>query len=134
MAVALESLVEKLLRGAQTAAEALFVRQTALHPMLWLSGIIMPPAIVAAYFFDDPLKTVLVIVGATPVVVTCLGFAFFAMTNPEKLQSEEYQIKHQAMEVLQVKTESINVSPASLNEIVGTVARQLERVREVESE
>ena len=91
-----------------------------------------PERMFTAYFFDEPLKTVLVYVGLTPIAITCLGFGYFAIVNPDKLQSEEYQIRHEAMQVLQVKSGSIEVSAASLNEIAGTVVRQLENVNEEE--
>ena len=94
----------------------------------------MPVALAAAAFlFEDALKTVLVIVGIIPVLVTCGAFVYFTIVNPEKLQSEDYQVKHEAIQVLQIKSDRIDVSPTSLNEIAGTVAKQLQSVSEVDA-
>ncbi len=63
------------------------------------------------------MSWVLVFIGMVPIVVTCLGFAYFAITKPEKLQSEEYQLRHETLQIIQQKTGQLIVDPTSLTAI-----------------
>lgn len=91
----------KLVQFASHAATKIRVR-SALNPMLWLCLIGPLIFLTAASWFKDDLyiKWILIIVGSLPVVFTCVGFCFFALFKPEKLQSEEFQIQQQALGLL----------------------------------
>lgn len=73
------------------------VRSSALNPLLWLtalSGLICLPA---AYFIPTFASWLV----ATPIicfVATLIAFAYFAYKDPNRLQSEEYQIRQQKMQ------------------------------------
>ena len=71
--------------------------------MLWESGIASCVCLGAAYLFRDhpAVMVILVVVGALPVIVTCGGFVYFARTKPELLQSEDYQLRHEALQMIQ---------------------------------
>jgi hypothetical protein len=58
-----------------------------------------------------------VYVGSAPVVATVIGFFYFMIFSPEKLQSEEYQLRHETIELIKQKGSSIEVSPSSLEAI-----------------
>lgn len=105
-------------QSAASAAQQLRVR-SALNPMLWLTGIGSPICFATAYAFRDAqtMSWVLVFIGMVPIVVTCLGFAYFAITKPEKLQSEEYQLRHETLQIIQQKTGQLIVDPTSLTAI-----------------
>lgn len=87
--------------------------------MLWLSAIAAPICLGAAYVFrGDPLiERALVIVGLAPIGVTCIGFIYFALTKPEKLQSEDYQLRHEALQTIQQKAGQLIVDTTSLHAI-----------------
>ena len=74
--------------------------------MLWLVGIVTLPCFTLAYFVRSVplLLYTLVIVGVVPVLTTCGGFAYFALRSPEKLQSEDYQLRHEELQLRQQKT------------------------------
>lgn len=61
----------------------------------------------------------------TPVTITCVLAVYFAVFRPEKLQSEEYQIRHEALELIKEKGSRVEISPASLEVIANPVHQQL---------
>ena len=97
--------MHSLVRGTQTATERLTVR-SALNPLLWLCGIVTPLLLAAAYFFSqsDILRVFcapLVYVALGLVVLTALAGCYLVLFRPEKLQSEEYQLRQQALLLIQ---------------------------------
>ena len=117
-------LFERLSGKAQSAAGQLHVK-SALNPLLWLCAIISLPCFGMAWVANgmEPLATMLVYVGVAPVGVTCLLAVFFAVFRPDKLQSEDYQIRHEAMELIREKGSTIDVSPSSLHVITNPIHR-----------
>lgn len=88
----------RVTRLTHSAVQALKVR-SALNPMLWLTGMVLLPLLFAAWVFRDyaTICVALICLGALPIVVTCVGFAGFAIRRPELLQSEEYQLQRLAL-------------------------------------
>jgi hypothetical protein len=113
---------EQIVASATSAAGKLRVK-SALNPMLWLCAIVSLPCFILAYLFAgiEPLASVLVYVGAGPVVATIIGFLYFMMFAPEKLQSEEYQIRHETLELIKQKGSAVEISPSSLEAIANPV-------------
>jgi hypothetical protein len=113
---------ERLIGNAQTAAARLIVK-SALNPMLWCSAIIGLPCLILAYFAKgtEPLETVLVCLGAGVIGSTVLGFFYFMIFAPQRLQSEEYQIRHETLELIKEKGSSVEIAPSSLEAIANPV-------------
>jgi hypothetical protein len=114
------SVFERIAAKAQSAASQLRVK-SALNPMLWMCGIVSLPCYVLAYFsyasgFHD-LGMAFVYIGSVPIVGTVLGFFYFGIVSPEKLQSEEYQLRHETIELIKQKGSAIEISPSSLEAI-----------------
>ena len=101
--------------AASAAAQKLRVR-SALNPMLWLTAIASPICLGAAYAFSaqSTVMWVLVAVALLPIVFTCFGFVYFAAKSPERLQSEEYQLRHETLQMIQQKTGHLVIDPTSL--------------------
>ncbi len=76
--------------------------QNALNPLLWTMAIIVPTSWIAAYFFRDDalLKYFFTAFGALPVLMTLLAYFIYMFRDPKRLQSEDYQLRHQALEFL----------------------------------
>ena len=112
-------MLERLGQHAQSAATRLHVR-SALNPLLWLTGIATPLCLSGAFVFKEmsPVFEILVFIGLLPIAVTCLGFCYFALFKPEKLQSEDYQIRHESLQLIQQKSGNIEIPVASLEQIV----------------
>ena len=81
-----------------------------------------------AYLFREAatLSTVLTIIGSAPVIATIIGFLYFMIMAPEKLQSEDYQIRHEALELIREKGSSTQIKPSSLDAIANPMAKRLE--------
>jgi hypothetical protein len=128
--VALEKIIEQITHVAQTAAQKLRVR-SALNPLLWLCLIICPIFLYGAHSFEDLIiQRILIAVAVLPVIVVCSISVYFAIRKPDKLQSEEYQIKHEALQMFQVKVSSIDVPPTSLDSIASGIMKDLEDKRD----
>jgi len=122
----MSELIDRVAHIAQTAGEKLRVR-SALNPALWLCAISTPTCFFFAYFFQDTpgIRNCLLIGGLVPIAVSCLGFVGFAIFRPEKLQSEEYQIRHESLQIIQQKTGRITIEPTSIEAIANPQAKCL---------
>ena len=109
---------EQMGKSSQSAAKSLHVR-SALNPMLWLTGIATPLCFSGAYLLKDssPIFEILICVGLIPTIVTCFGFVYFALFKAEKLQSEDYQIRHESLQIIQQKIGTIEAPLSSLENI-----------------
>lgn len=71
-------------------------QRSAMNPLLWILGVSIPGFILAAHNFKEDRLVMwffLVAIGLTTAVV--LGVAvYFALNSPDKLRSEEYQMRH----------------------------------------
>ena len=101
------------------AATARIVVRNALNPALWLCGIVTPTCFVAAHSFREhpALMWFIIIVGIMPIVVACGMCVGFALFSPRHLQSEDYQIRHEALQIIQQKSGEIPVKSPSLEAI-----------------
>ncbi len=66
---------------------------------------------------DRTAMFVLIGVGSVPVLVTCAVSVYFAAFKPEKLQSEDYQLRQQAMILIQEKSGRMKLDAVSLEKI-----------------
>ncbi len=122
--------MDSLLKSTQDAAQRLTVK-SALNPLLWLCGISVPTLLGAAWVFDrsDTLRGLcapLVYVALGLVIMTGFVGAGLAVFRPDKLQSEEYQLRQQALLVIQqVGSTPRGIDSASIVAIVkSTVPRR----------
>jgi hypothetical protein len=113
---------ERLATNAQTAASQLCV-SSALNPMLWLCGIASLPcfifSIIVARLLPsaDFLLMTFLLMGSLPIIGAFFGFFYLAIFCPQRLQSEDYQIKRETLEVIKQKGSALEVLPSSLEAI-----------------
>ena len=112
----------RLAQSAASAAQCLHVR-SALNPGLWLCGIATPMFFIAAYYFRDDatVRNCLLLGASLPVVVVCIVFVGFAIFKPDKLQSEDYQIRHESLTLILQKGGKVPIDPASIQAIANPV-------------
>ncbi len=122
----MNDLISKLTESTHRAAFKLHVR-SALNPALWLCAIVLPICLVFAWVFRDIsiIRNLLIIVGITPVLVACFSFIGFAIFRPEKLQSEDYQLRHESLQLIQQKTGRISIPRTSIEAIANPNAKTL---------
>lgn len=122
----LANLREQITQTASNAVERLRVR-SALNPALWLCFIVTAPALVATPFFPTAAPSWFIITALTPVLLAALGFLVLLFWDRDKLQSEDYQLRKQSLELIQEKGASITIDPASINSIANPdVPRRIE--------
>lgn len=91
---------KQILQRIIGAAERITVK-SALNPMLWLCGI-TSPVLILVIIQENP-ATWKIIVAVTPIAVTALGFLYLLLFDRDKLQSEDYQLNRQYMEMIENK-------------------------------
>ena len=90
---------------------------SALDPCLWLSGIVTPTGLIATYLTTGWIQVFCLVLVFIPVVIFAMGFNYFVRNDPDKLRSEQYEIKKHAFELIQEKGSQISV-PASTVEAI----------------
>jgi hypothetical protein len=116
------------LQRAQDAAGRLNVR-SALNPFLWLCGIVIPVLLCAAFVFArvDSLRSF-----CAPLIYTALALAIittvvgvgFAIFHPERLQSEDFQIRQQALLMFQQGSPPQVIDPVNIVAIANPALAQ----------
>ncbi len=94
---------ESLITKVMDTGGRLRVR-SALNPVLWLCAIVTTPCVISySWSADKPVW--LPILAFAPVTVALFGFLVLLFTDSDKLQSEEYQIRKQSLELIQQKND-----------------------------
>lgn len=83
---------------ASAAGGSLKVR-SALNPLLWLCAIVSVPSMTVAGFTSSPAAWWLIFGAVAPVAVALLCYMILMFRDPDKLQSEEYQIQKQTLQL-----------------------------------
>lgn len=58
------------------------------------------------------------------IIVACGVFIYFAIKKPEKLQSEDYQLRHESIQWMQQKGGDLSFTPASVEQIINPAISQ----------
>lgn len=85
------------------AGERLRVK-SALNPALWICAIVTMPGLFLCVQLAPPPSWLIVLI-FLPVVIACLGFLFLLVFDSDKLQSEDFQIRKQSLEMLQQQSD-----------------------------
>lgn len=107
--------------------------KSALNPILWMCGIVSSPIVTYIVFspkLDAWKVIVLLIFASVPILATLFGFLYLLLNDPDKLQSEEYQIKKRSLEIIEQKGQLpvlVNTEPAIMNSpLIGDVIQLVE--------
>lgn len=94
--------VERVTRGAQDSAVRLQVR-SALNPLLWLCAICAPLTFVLASFSGGFMQISLLVIGTIPILCACGAYIYWMLKAPDRLHSEDYQLRRQALQMIYEK-------------------------------
>lgn len=77
--------------------------RSAVNPLLWLSALISAPAFFAAVW--NPalpfwVASILTFAAVAPPLATLASYFYLLFRDPGKLQSEEYQLRHEALQMI----------------------------------
>jgi hypothetical protein len=115
---------ERLTKNAQDAASRLHVR-SALNPLLWLCGICSPITLLLAFFSSGAPQVALLIIASVPIVCTCAAYFYFMVREPNRLHSEDYQLRQQALEMIYEKGARGGIYATSIIAITNPDVRRL---------
>ena len=91
----------QLLHNASASSASVKIKN-AMNPIVKLLLCLLPFAMGMILFGSQTWVQVLGAVYSTLVVLVAIGaYLFFMFTNPQMLQSEEYQIQRKALEIIQ---------------------------------
>ena len=99
----------------QSSIERVSVKN-ALNPVLWVCGLIAVPAMLTLGFSPNP-SWVHITLALGPVGVALFAFLLFMFSDPDRLQSESFQLRKQALELIEEKG-SLAVIEASTIEVI----------------
>ncbi len=94
--------IERVSKGAQDSAVRLQVR-SALNPLLWLCAICTPIALGLAAFANGPMQWTLLAIGGLPILCACGAYVYWMLKSPDRLHSEDYQLRRQALQMIYEK-------------------------------
>lgn len=106
------------------AASRLTVK-SALNPVLWTLGIVEIPSITAAMILDETPWWLIVVI-FFPLALFGFGFLYLLINDPDKLQSEEYQLQKKQLDIVENKGwgSPLIIQPDELDQ--GTDPKQIE--------
>lgn len=113
--------LKQLSSYAQSVVHRVRVR-SALNPTLWLSAIVTPVCFIAGWFFRGSgwLAEFLVSLGALPVLTAVGSFVYFAARDPDRLQSEDFQLRQRTLRIVEEQQDRISISAEAVGNLIGT--------------
>ncbi len=85
----------ELLTPSMATASRHVATRSVLNPILWLSGIVWPAALAAMAFAPAPFNYFAAAVGGLTVLMALSAYAYFALKDPDRLQTEEFRLQQQ---------------------------------------
>lgn len=120
--------LDNISKFAQNSLQRVKVR-SALNPIIWMSAVISVICFTFAYLFKEMyfICFLLIIVGILPIIIGCIAFIYFSIAKTEKLQSEDYQIRYEALQIIRKKGGKVILDTTSLNAIANPEFKQLNK-------
>lgn len=107
---------ERLTRLAEQALSRLRV-SSALNPCLWLCALAIPFGIVGAIWTTGIVQIACLTLVFIPVAIFAIAYMYFMFVSPDKLRSEEYELRRVALSLIEEKGGSIPVAVSSVEAI-----------------
>ncbi|MGR1251797.1 hypothetical protein [Aeromonas veronii] len=100
--------------------------KSALNPMLWLCAIVTLPGLVYIGQSDREVSFFIQLTVTSPVFIALFGFLYLLFFDRDKLQSEDYQIRKQTLELVQEKGDEFPMIARTLEAISNPASNYLE--------
>jgi len=102
--------LEEIIRTGLSRVDTIAVKRTAINPALWLVGLITPLSLVlTAIIGDQVARWILFLLRCGPGSFTFVVYVVFMFRDPDRLQSEEYRVRQQALRYLYKKGGSTEI-------------------------
>lgn len=123
------SLQETIINRLTEAGGRLKVK-SALNPALWLCAIVTGPSVVIAMVLilcgkEVPIWLICLIF--SPIFCAVGGFLYLLIFDRDKLQSEDYQIRKQTLEMIQEKGNKFPIIGTSIASILNPTLSDVDR-------
>lgn len=94
-------------------------RKNALQSIVWGCAVLSSPIICAILYrgIVDIIAGIAFTIAAIPPILLVVGFLFFMWKDPDRLQSEGFQLKRQALELIEEKGTAFPVDATSIQRI-----------------
>ena len=104
--------------------------RSALNPMLWLCAIVTVPGLIYLGATQNEVPFFIQVIVFLPVIFALFGFVFLLIFDRDKLQSEDYQIRKQTLELVQEKGDEFPSIAHTLEAISNPASNYIEHDRE----
>jgi hypothetical protein len=90
--------------------------RTAVQPLLWLCGTVsLGCFIISAVVKDIWLQRGLFLVGLVPIALFAFSYIYFMFKDPDRLHSEEFQLKRRSLSIVESKGGTVSILPVDLS-------------------
>ena len=109
-------LIERLIKTAEISTTKLRVR-SAINPCLWISAFAILSGLGGVISTNPPVQYWMVGMMFSFPSICMVSFLWFSFTDPDKLRSEEYELRKKALTVVEEKGGAIQITGASVEAI-----------------
>jgi hypothetical protein len=90
--------------------------KTVVQPLLWLCGTFSLGCFLILLFVKDLwLQRGIFLVGLSPVVLFIFAYTYFMFKDPDRLHSEEFQLKRRSLGIVESKGGTVSILPVDLS-------------------
>lgn len=98
---------------------------SALNPCVWLCAILTPGCIALSLLFAGTAQLVILGISSLPVLYFGWTNWHFAKHDPDKLRTEEFELRRTALKLIEEKGSAIPVNIASIEAITNSKVKAL---------
>jgi hypothetical protein len=124
----MEEHLAKLAQYAESAASRIRVR-SALNSVLWLISILIVPCIIGATQTEGNLRWALIGMLWAALILFVGAFIYFSINDPDKLRSEDYELRKQALQMIEAKGGRITISEAQIADITNPAVAEKTKIK-----
>lgn len=89
---------------------------TVVQPLLWLCGTFsLGCFLISALVKDQWLQRGLFVVGLLPIILFGFAYIYFMFKDPDRLHSEEFQLKRRSLSIVESKGGTVAILPVDLS-------------------
>jgi hypothetical protein len=90
-------------------------RKNAVEPAAWLCAIVSLPCFFwAIRTSSKPVQIALFVIGVVPIALFVGAYLYFMITDPDRLHSEEFQLKSRSLSAVEAKGGVLEINPVDL--------------------
>lgn len=119
-----KGVLDRIIHSTRDAVISLKVN-TGLNSALWICGVVTVPALILATFGPEALRNPLLVIASVPVGIYGIGFLYFMLKDPDRLQSEKFRIESRALDIVQEKGGDLSIAAADFEIIANPVLPRL---------